>query len=88
MKRGEVQVIDDSLPVSEHIATLGPGEYFGEIGLLQDVPRTATVVALGDDEVLTLARSDFDELVVSHESVARRLQTVAGRRSHGLRRVS
>jgi CRP-like cAMP-binding protein len=41
----------------------GPGEYFGEIALLRDVPRTATITALEDTVVRTIAREDFLEVV-------------------------
>ncbi len=57
------------------------GNFFGEIGLLRDVPRTATCTALRDSTLLVLDRSDFLEAVVgvqesrvaAEEIVSRRL---------------
>lgn len=41
------------------LRTLGPGSYFGEIGLLGHVPRTATVTATSDCSLLRIEGSDF-----------------------------
>ncbi|HEX6508188.1 MAG TPA: MFS transporter [Chloroflexota bacterium] len=41
---------------------LGPGEFFGEIALLQHIPRTATVRALESVTVYSMTRDDFEDL--------------------------
>ena len=62
------------------IATLGPGDYFGELALIRETPRTATVVAKDPTTCLALARWDFKGIVVSNPSIAiRLLETVANR---------
>jgi predicted MFS family arabinose efflux permease len=44
----------------EHeVAVLGPGDYFGEIGLLHEQPRNATVRAVGDGVVYRLSKAQF-----------------------------
>jgi CRP-like cAMP-binding protein len=60
--RGTVEVLVGGEPVRE----LSAGEGFGEIALLRSVPRTATVRAVVDVELLTLRRDIFLEAVTGH----------------------
>lgn len=84
--RVEVSVAQDGQ--ERVIAERGPGEYVGEIALLLEVPRTATVKALTQTRMLTLQRGDFDRLVASHLYVSRRLERETSRRMINLRRVA
>ena len=52
-------VISDNKGRRVILAMLRPGDYFGEMGLLDDRPRSASVVAREASEILTLDKDDF-----------------------------
>lgn len=52
------------------LAVLGPGEYFGEMGLIDDQPRSATIVTLEPCEFLTLNREDFRACIAEVSEMA------------------
>jgi CRP-like cAMP-binding protein len=61
-------------------ATLGPGDFFGEIALLDGGPRTATVTATSDVQLLGLTEWVFRGLMQEHPAIAiKTLQQMAGR---------
>jgi MFS family permease len=73
---GELEVSVDGAPVRR----LYDGDYFGEIALLRDVPRTATVRARRDSEFLTLAREDFLTAVTGYAPSLSSAEAVVGLR--------
>jgi CRP/FNR family transcriptional regulator/CRP/FNR family cyclic AMP-dependent transcriptional regulator len=60
ISRGKVK-ISHTTPEGQEVvlAILGPGDFFGELALLDDSPRSATAVALEPTETLTLHREEF-----------------------------
>ncbi|MEO6795691.1 MAG: cyclic nucleotide-binding domain-containing protein [Candidatus Dormibacter sp.] len=63
VSRGEVEVIRSEAGVESRVAVLGPGEFFGEIGVMRETPRTATVRASKPTEVLKLDSAAFKRFV-------------------------
>lgn len=55
------------------VAALGPGDYFGELALLDRRPRSASVVSETDMDVLVLTQRQFNGLLDSVPTIARRL---------------
>jgi MFS family permease len=74
--RGEVAVTRDG----HEVARLGSGESFGEIALLRGIPRTATVTARSDVEVLALAAEPFLRAVTGNPRARRAAETVVASR--------
>jgi CRP/FNR family transcriptional regulator, cyclic AMP receptor protein len=62
------------------VATFGPGEFFGEVAMLDGGPRTATVTADTDMDIWVLNRCEFDELLSVLPGVAPRMLRSMARR--------
>ena len=63
---GNVQVTRKGKP----IARLGPGDFFGEIGMLSRAPAVATVVTEGPAEVLVLSHAQFRDAIKANDQLA------------------
>ncbi len=72
ISEGEVSVTG----LGHKIASLGPGEFFGEIALLGYGQHIATVKAFSHVRVLVLARDDFDRLRANYPDVAAEIGAV------------
>jgi CRP/FNR family transcriptional regulator, cyclic AMP receptor protein len=77
---GGVRVIRDGTV----IARLGPGEFFGELSILDGLPRVAQVVAEGKTTCIALASWEFEAVVREEPEVALAVMRVLARRLRGL----
>src|SRR3954454_6765260 len=64
----------------EKVAELGPGEFFGEMGVLERAPRNATVVATTPMRLLTLSSWDVKRLKSKSPEAMQQLQEVIQQR--------
>ena len=71
LESGHVQVTRGGKPVNR----LGPGDFFGEIGMLDRGTATATVVADGPGEAIVLSHAQFADAIKGNDSLA--LQVIA-----------
>ena len=57
---GEVKVLKGK----DEVAKLGHGKYFGEIALLKEIPRTATIKSVSSVKLMTINKQDFIEIIM------------------------
>jgi len=62
------------------LSVIEPGEFFGEMSLLDNEPRSATVVALEDLELMTIWRNDFLQLLSENFSITKKILAEISRR--------
>ena len=71
IEKGKVKVfVADDEGKEVVLNTLGPGDYFGELALLGEIPRTASVISLEDTRCRILGRHDFLDLVRERPQIA------------------
>lgn len=73
LKSGAVKIIKRVKNQENTIAMLNPGEFFGEMALLDGLPRSATVRATADSEVLKITQEGYKALRKDHPHTALKL---------------
>jgi CRP/FNR family cyclic AMP-dependent transcriptional regulator len=83
--RGKVKVyLSDDQGKEVILNTLGPGEYFGELALLDEEPRSASVMTQEPTEVAIISKEDFDRCLSENPSIAINLIRVLSQRIRSL----
>jgi len=77
IEEGSAEVRHDG----QKIADLGPGDFFGEMGLLDKRPRNADVISNGYCHLLVLYRRDFERLLAQRPEMRAEIEAVAAGRT-------
>ncbi len=80
IESGQVQVVTGSPGEEKILAYLGPGNFFGELALLLNEPRSATVRVVIDAEVWVLRKGALQDLLEDHPIIALRMSRELSRR--------
>jgi CRP/FNR family cyclic AMP-dependent transcriptional regulator len=73
LQNGEIRITKEVKGEEKVLAVLGPGEFFGEMAILNAKPRTATATAETESRVLVLGARTFEQMVVGNTEIAVRL---------------
>jgi len=68
----------------QHVASVEPGEFFGEIALVSRMPRTATVTTTEPSRVLVMTEPDFRRLIEIDPQIRLRVMGLAAERLEGV----
>jgi CRP-like cAMP-binding protein len=83
--RGKVEVLADSAQGSKDsgklLAVLGQGHAFGEMALLSGQPRTATIRAIEETDLLAISKADFEQLIAADRQMARAVENLSHERA-------
>ena len=81
IRQGKCEVLRETAGNWEQLAVLGDGEYFGEMAVLSDVSRNATIRVLAPTEVLVISKNAFDLLKTNVPAFGDVFQSLAQHRS-------
>jgi CRP-like cAMP-binding protein len=81
---GRAKVIKGKITSARGSATLGPGDFFGELALLDGGPRTASVVADGPITTIRIERAAFRSLLKDEPDIALKLLEGMAKRMRGM----
>jgi CRP-like cAMP-binding protein len=77
---GKVEILNRMGEEERVLAVLEKGDFFGEMSVLEDLPRAATARALTDSRLLQINGSTFDQMLQSNPEIAVRMMRKLSRR--------
>lgn len=80
VQKGELEVIQELGGYEKQVATLQRGDFFGEMAILDDEPRTHSVRAISEATLIKIERNDFPGLLAKKPEIAMRMIRKLGNR--------
>src|SRR5690606_21583318 len=78
--RGRVGVVLERARSETHVAELGPGECFGEMSVMTGDPRSASIRALSETEVIAMGKPAFQAILEKNDSVLEEMSEILAQR--------
>jgi CRP-like cAMP-binding protein len=86
IQKGRVKISKIINDREKTVDVLGPGDVFGEMAILEEEPRSATIIALDHVRVLKFHRDNFDVLLQGNPQLAYKLLLIFSKRIYDARR--
>lgn len=86
IKKGDVQIVKCINGTKKNLDILHPGEFFGEMAILDSSPRSATCIARGEVECLEFNKENFQALVLNNPTIVFNLLRLFSKRIYDQRR--
>lgn len=86
IQSGSVELIKTYGEISKTLDILKASEMFGEMALLEDTPRSASAIALGETRLMSFDRNNFEHLVLTSPQIAFKLMKLFVRRIYDAKR--
>ena len=86
IQKGKVRIVKIINDREKTIDVLGPGDVFGEMAILEEQPRSATVIAMDNVRVLKFHRDNFDALLAGNPQLAYKLLLIFSKRIYDQKR--
>lgn len=80
IQKGEIEILKTFGPETRRLGLLEVGDFFGEMSLLEELPRDASARALSDYKLLRINHSTFDHMVQENPEIAVRMLRKLSRR--------
>jgi len=80
LQEGKVEILKELYGEQKQLTVLEKGDFFGEMAILEDLPRTASARALSDVKLLQINGSTFDQMLRNNPEIAVRMMRKLSRR--------